>query len=110
MPRHPPRGRQRGTMMRMVRFLGRAVTVIVGAVLLYAVAALVLGYLPVNRDFQPSPGGTEIFVCSNGVHTDFVLPIRTQDVDWSRRFPAPDFIGPVGGYDRVGIGWGNLDF
>jgi uncharacterized protein (TIGR02117 family) len=96
--------------MRVVRLLGRTVAVIVGAVVLYVAAALVLGYFPVNRDFQPTPGGTEIFVCSNGWHTDFVLPVRNAQVDWSRRFPAPDFAGPVGGYDHIGIGWGNLDF
>lgn len=49
-------------------------------------------------------------MCSNGWHTDFVLPVRNADVDWSRHFPPPDFVGPVGGYDHIGIGWGNLDF
>ncbi len=96
--------------MCILHWLGRAAVIIIGAVLTYGIAALVLGYLPVNRDFEPTQGGTEIFVCSNGVHTDFVLPVRNADVDWSRRFPAPDFVGPVGGYDHIGIGWGNLDF
>jgi len=96
--------------MRVLRFLERAVAALFAAIILYVVAALILGYLPVNRDFQQTPSGTEIFVCSNGVHTDFVLPVRTPAVDWSRRFPAPDFVGPVGGYDHIGIGWGNLDF
>lgn len=96
--------------MRLLRGLARIVAAIVGAAILYVVAALVLGYLPVNRDYATPPTGTEIFVCSNGVHTDFVLPVRNAVVDWSRRFPAPDFVGPVGGYDHIGIGWGNLDF
>lgn len=96
--------------MRFVRGLGRIAAAIFGLVILYAVAALVLGILPVNRDFRPTPGGTEMFVCSNGVHTDFVLPVATPVIDWSRRFPARDFAGPVGGFDHLGIGWGNLDF
>jgi uncharacterized protein (TIGR02117 family) len=96
--------------MRIVRWLGRIVATFVAALILYALAAIVLGYFPLNRDFQSSPGGTEVFVCSNGVHTDFVLPVRNPVVDWSRRFPAPDFPGPVGGYDHIGIGWGDLDF
>jgi len=96
--------------MLVMRRLMRIGVAIVGAVLLYALAALTLGTLPVNRDYAEPPTGTEIFVCSNGVHTDFVLPVRNAVVDWSRRFPAPDFVGPVGGYDHIGIGWGNLDF
>jgi uncharacterized protein (TIGR02117 family) len=99
-----------GVGMRRLRWLGRGMATIVAAVLLYIVAAFALGYLPVNRDFQQTPGGTDIFVCSNGVHTDFVLPLRTPVVDWSRRFPPRDFAGPVAGYDHIGIGWGDLDF
>jgi uncharacterized protein (TIGR02117 family) len=97
-------------VMRLVRVLGRIVAIFVGLLVLYVMAALVLGTLPANRDFQSPPAGTEIFVCSNGWHTDFVLPVRTREIDWARRFPAPDFVGPVGGYDHIGIGWGNLDF
>jgi uncharacterized protein (TIGR02117 family) len=109
--RQPKRGRrQQGAILRVGRILGGTVAAIVGAVILYAMAALALGYVPVNRDFQPTPGGTEIFVCSNGWHTDFVLPVRNPVVDWSRRFPAPDFGGPVTGFDHIGLGWGNLDF
>jgi uncharacterized protein (TIGR02117 family) len=96
--------------MGIGRALVRAIAAVIGAIIIYLTAALVLGILPVNRDFQSTPGGTEIFVCSNGVHTDFVLPVRNTLVDWSRRFPAPDFPGAVTGYDHIGIGWGNLDF
>lgn len=76
----------------------------------YLLAALSLGYIPLNRDFHPTPDGTEIFVCSNGVHTDFVLPVKTPAVDWLARFPATDFAVPIAAFDHVGIGWGDLDF
>ena len=96
--------------MRVLRWPGRIVAAVIGVVILYAAAALALGFIPADRDFQSTPGGTEIFVCSNGVHTDFVLPVATPVVDWSRRFPAQDFAGPLVGLDHIGIGWGNLDF
>jgi uncharacterized protein (TIGR02117 family) len=97
-------------IMRALGWLGRIVAAVVGAVVLYVVAALGLGTIPVNRDYQSTFGGTEIFVCSNGVHTDFVLPVATPVMDWSKRFPPGDFSGPVAGFDHLGIGWGNLDF
>lgn len=88
--------------------------VLVGsAVLLYIAGALSLGYFPVNSDFHPTPDGTEIFVCSNGVHTDFVLPVKTDAVDWSAWFPDADFSQPEYVPSRLGyaaIGWGNLFF
>jgi uncharacterized protein (TIGR02117 family) len=77
---------------------------------LYILAALVLGSIPVHRDFAATPGGIAVYVCSNGVHTDFVLPARTVDADWTAVFPPQDFRGPVAGYDHIGIGWGDLAF
>lgn len=100
-----------------MRFLCRAVWhlgVVVGlVVLVYGMAALGFGYWPVNSDFDPVADGTEIFVCSNGVHTDFVLPVKTDVVDWSRWFPDADFAAPDSAPSRLGyaaIGWGNLYF
>jgi uncharacterized protein (TIGR02117 family) len=80
------------------------------ACILYLAAALILGYFPANRDFTPTPGGTEIFVCSNGVHTDFVLPVKNAGFDWTQIFPPRNFPGPVEGFDHIGIGWGDLAF
>jgi len=94
----------------VVRFIGRASVVVLGAIVLFFAAALGLGYFPLNRDFASTPGGTEVFVCSNGVHTDFVLPVKTMVVDWTQVFPPRDFSGPVAQFDHIGIGWGDLDF
>src|SRR5438128_2061596 len=43
--------------------------------LLYFLAALFLGLVPANVAFrQPAEGGVLIYVRSNGVHTDLVMP------------------------------------
>ena len=94
----------------MLKIAGRILALPLALCAVYFIAALILSFIPVNRDFQSTPGGTEVFVCSNGVHTDFVLPVTTPVVDWSRQFPVQDFVGPVTGFDHIGIGWGNLDF
>jgi uncharacterized protein (TIGR02117 family) len=104
------RARRATSGVRLKRRLYEFAGIILGAVLLYSVAVLGLGYLPLDRDFAPTPGGTEVFVCSNGVHTDFVLPVKTPVVDWTQVFPARDFSGPIAPFDHIGIGWGDLDF
>ena len=100
----------RGVAIRFLRFIGIAFAALIGAALVYGAAALALGYFPLNRDFSPTPGGTEVLVCSNGVHTDFVLPVKTTTVDWTTVFPRRDFSAPVAQFDHIGIGWGDLDF
>jgi len=94
----------------MLKLLFRIVVGGLGLCVLYIAAALLLGVLPVNRDFTPTPGGVPVAVCSNGVHTDFVLPVRSEEVDWSAIFPPAQYPTDVTRFDHIGIGWGDLDF
>jgi uncharacterized protein (TIGR02117 family) len=95
---------------RLFRLIGTLAACAAAICGLYVFTALILGSIPVNRDFAATPGGTEIFVCSNGVHTDFVLPVKTIDADWPAVFPSQDFSRPIAAYDHIGIGWGDLAF
>jgi len=96
--------------MVALRILFRVAAALVALCALYLAAALFLGFIPVNTGFVPTAGGIPVAVCSNGVHTDFVLPVKTDEVDWALFFPKEDFSGTVEGYGHVGIGWGNLAF
>jgi uncharacterized protein (TIGR02117 family) len=94
----------------MLKLLAWLVAAVLGPCLCYIAVALVLGAIPVNRDFQSTVGGVDIAVCSNGVHTDFVLPVKTEAVDWSAVFPPVHYPIDVTRFDHIGIGWGDLDF
>ena len=73
-----------------------------------------LGCVPVNSGFVPATGDdcVVIFVRSNEIHTDLVLPAShtSSDCDWRTVFPAEDFRGPVADCPYVAIGWGNRSF
>jgi uncharacterized protein (TIGR02117 family) len=97
-------------MAIMLKVLRRLIGSLLALVVLYLAAAVLLGFAPVNRSFTPTIGGVPIVVCSNGVHTDLVLPVRTQEVDWTAVFPTAHFPIDVTGFDHIGIGWGDLDF
>jgi uncharacterized protein (TIGR02117 family) len=94
----------------MLKILRRLFGSVLALAVLYLVAAFLLGFIPVNRTFTPTAGGVPIAVCSNGVHTDLVLPVRSQEVDWTAVFPPAHYPVDVTGFDRIGIGWGDLDF
>jgi uncharacterized protein (TIGR02117 family) len=95
---------------RLIRLVLGVSGVLVLAIAVYANAALVLGFIPANGEFTATPGGVPIAVCSNGVHTDFVLPVKTAEVDWSAVFPPVHYPIDVTRFDYIGIGWGDLDF
>lgn len=75
----------------------------------YLFAALALARLPVEG--QPAArGGVEIFVCTNGVHTDLVLPAVTGLADWTSDLRQSDFPGAGPWASHFSFGWGDRAF
>jgi len=79
--------------------------------LVLAFAAIILvGLIPVNNDFRPTPDGIEVFVTSNPVHAEIVMPIESAVIDWRNRFPATCFLEDTARATHVAIGWGDRGF
>ena len=94
---------------KFLRALKRFAYVILSSVSLYALIVIV-GLIPVNNNFEPTQNGVEIFVISNPVHADVVLPINTETVNWREHFPAKCFSGDNRNATHVAIGWGDKGF
>lgn len=77
--------------------------------LLYGLAAAVLSRWPVAGEPLPE-AGIEIGVCSNGVHTDLLLPLAAAGADWRTRIDPAHFPGAGADADRVLVGWGDQAF
>lgn len=71
---------------------------------------LAIGMIPVNNDYTPAEDGIEVFVISNAVHADLVLPLSNDVCDWQQQFPESTFTGEVGVPSHVAIGWGDQGF
>jgi uncharacterized protein (TIGR02117 family) len=99
----------------------RWLTILAAAVLLpplaYLLAALVLGLLPVNRSFRPTPpeaGGVTVYLRTNGVHAELVLPAATP-YDWRAELPPAEVVDatrlavppPLA---WIAFGWGDRAF
>ncbi len=79
-------------------------------IVLYFGAAFALGLVPINRNFKDSDSGTTIYLVSNAVHVDFVLPVRSKSVDWSELFPYQDFTQVDADHPYLFVGWGERAF
>ena len=58
---------------------------------LYLLAALAGSLIPVNRGWSEPGQGVTIYLASNGVHADLILPARAQGLDWRPLLPTRDF-------------------
>ena len=99
------------------RWLIVGAVAVAAAPLLYVLIALPLGLLPVNRDFRPTPperGGISVYLRSNGVHADLVLPASSPH-DWRDEFPLDVVVdmkrvAAPGSLRWIAFGWGDRGF
>lgn len=103
--------------MRMLkRWLLRLAFALLGLVALvglYVATAFALVMWPANAEPGHAPdkvAEVQAWVLSNGVHTDYVFPIRSATVDWLQVFPLSDFRAPPPDAEFVAIGWGDREF
>ncbi|TGE24855.1 TIGR02117 family protein [Hymenobacter aquaticus] len=98
------------TLKKTLQITGYAAASLVGIVGVYAASSFVLSRIPVNTHDQDPAEDVDIYILSNGVHTDIVVPVRSRYIDWSelvpfQNTPANDTSAPY-----VGFGWGDKGF
>jgi len=72
-------------------WVGRAVAAVFALPALYLVAALIGSLVPTNRGWQEPRDGTTVYIADNGVHSDIVMPVNAQGLDWAAFIPRRDF-------------------
>ncbi|TCV93875.1 uncharacterized protein (TIGR02117 family) [Luteibacter rhizovicinus] len=96
---------------RLWSILWRGMLAIFLLPVVYLVAALLLGWLPVNRDWHDADRGITVWLTTNGVHAGLTMPIRNESMDWTALFPVRPPDGPSGSSPEVvTVGWGDRTF
>ena len=73
-------------------------------------AVLLIGLIPVNNDYVPPEQGITVYVVSNAVHADIIVPRRTQVVNWDEPLGHVNFVGDIANQTHVAFGWGDRGF
>ncbi len=96
-------------LKHVLRIIGRVLGAFIAFIALYLLVAFILSRIPVAAE---PDGGKEItaYILSNGVHTDIVVPVRTEQMDWSKLVPFRNTRGQDSSAAWVGFGWGDKGF
>ncbi|HVG04833.1 MAG TPA: TIGR02117 family protein [Burkholderiaceae bacterium] len=76
----------------------------------YVTAAIALGAFPVNAAFTETPDGVPIYLRTNGVHAELILPTRAGSIDWSIDHPPAHMRSLSEPLKWVAFGWGDRGF
>jgi len=83
---------------------------ILGIVVLYAILGYLLPFIEVSAKDDGEQKEIPIYIYTNGVHTDIVMPIKNELHDWSSKIPFANTTSKKTDYNYVGIGWGDKGF
>lgn len=96
--------------MILLNSLGILALVIVGILLLYLLLVPFGTLIPVNRKYQPAINGVDIYLSTNGMHTDFIVPTQNTLFDWTTLIDSQPYEKNLTQYPYLGIGWGDWGF
>jgi uncharacterized protein (TIGR02117 family) len=78
---------------------------------IYTLLVISIAYIPVNANVEACKTDCiEVYLRSNGVHTDIVLPIKNELKDWSIQLDSKLSKAGRSNFNYVSVGWGDKGF
>lgn len=96
-------------LKKLLRVIAYVLAGIAGFAGLYFGAAWCCSRIAVPAE-KGQPEEITVYIKTNGAHTDIVVPVSNDIMDWSREMPCSNNISPDTDYSYVGIGWGDKGF
>ncbi|MEM7187408.1 MAG: TIGR02117 family protein [Bacteroidota bacterium] len=94
---------------KLILILLKLILGIVFYLSLHLGVAYVLSRIAVEGE-PDTPKEISIYILTNGTHTDIVLPVSTDQIDWSQQIKYEHTVSTDTTYSYIGIGWGDRTF
>jgi uncharacterized protein (TIGR02117 family) len=96
-------------LKKALKILLKSILFFLGFVLLYIATAFVLSKITVDKEPDTKPE-VQIFILTNGVHTDIVMPVKNDQIDWSQQVQFKNTKAADSTYNYIAMGWGDKGF
>ena len=97
--------------MKTIKKIFKYIGLFLLALITYGLLVSLLSFIPVNTihsvNYEPK---IEIYILSNGVHTDIVVPVKNDTFDWSKQIQFEHTIAKDSTVKYLAIGWGDRGF
>jgi len=94
---------------KSVKFIGICLSTLIVLISTYLLSAYLLSRISVNKK-NPMLNDVSIYILTNGVHTDLVLPIKNEQIDWSREIKFENTTSKDTLFQYIALGWGDKGF
>lgn len=96
-------------MKKILKISGISVLALVLFAGVYLLSAFILSRLSVSKE-DATNNDIAIYILTNGVHTDLVLPLRNEYIDWSKSVSFENTTGKDTLAQFIAFGWGDKGF
>ena len=96
--------------MKILKKLLKYFAIFILSLFAYLLIVTLLSFVSVNYDVAQNQEEISIYILTNGVHTDIVLPIKNEHHDWSTQLKFEHTKSKDTTYQYVALGWGDKGF
>jgi len=96
--------------MVILSSLGILILAIIAIIFLSLLLIPIGTIIPINRKYRPVKNGIAIYLSSNGMHTDFIVPTQNNLFNWTTLIDSQPYEKDLKQYPYLGIGWGDWSF
>ena len=89
---------------KFVSWILKILAGIISLAILYLIVATILTLIPVNSNFKENKDGTNVYVSTNGVHVNLIIPSQSGLYNWTNQFNSEN------SYRYLAFGWGDKEF
>lgn len=97
-------------LKRIIKIFFKSILILFGSIGIYLIAAFTLSHITINNSFTNAEQEIKLFIVSNDVHTDIIVPAKTRYKDWSLDFLKNTFDVKDSSFSYIAFGWGDKGF
>jgi len=94
---------------KVLKVIGKTLLFFLSFIVLYLLIGFGLSKITVY-DEPDAPNEMAIYIITNGVHTDIVMPVKTTFIDWSEMVKYQHASAANDTYTYIAMGWGDKGF
>lgn len=97
-------------MNPVLKWILRGLGILIISLVCIFISEKILSNIEVDEKKYDEPKDIALYLMSNGVHTDIVMPVHSIMVNWEQYFSFQNTLSKDTTYQYVGIGWGDKGF
>ncbi|MDR2205620.1 MAG: TIGR02117 family protein [Flavobacteriaceae bacterium] len=97
-------------MKKILKTLLKTIVILLGLIILYLLFGYFIPFIEVPAKETSAPKTVDIYILTNGVHTDLVVPIKSRETDWSKEILFENTRSQKTNFKYLSVGWGDKGF